>query len=159
MTPRFMLLIALVASVAVPHAQDPDPQSPIQLALKIGGESYVASARGTCLAQPHGTLYEVPAPQWNARHRDNGRYVNLAFWRVQNEGDMFSLGVLVGPTMHKVNTVKVRGKGTVQGQGVVRFAPNGSGGTFTIDATAASGVRIIGTITCGAFTRPVEENG
>ena len=154
-----MLLVALLLAAAVPHAQDPNPQSAIQLALKIGAEPYTVSALGTCLAQPHGTLYEVPAQQWNARHRDDGRYVNLAFWRVQNEGDMFNLGVLVGPRMHKVSTVTVRGKGSVQGQGTVRFTSAGAGGTFTIDAIADTGVKITGTITCGAFARPVEDNG
>jgi hypothetical protein len=159
MTPRLMLLAALAVSAAAPLTQGRDPQSSIQLDLKIGTASYAASTQGTCLAQPHGTLYEVPAQQWNARHRDGGRYANLAFWRVQKSGDMFNLGVLIGPTLHKVSTVRVQGKGDPHGQGTVTFAPKGAGGTFTIDATADTGVRITGTITCAAFARPLEENG
>ena len=159
MTPRIIFLLALLAAAAAPHAQDPDPQSAIQLDLRIGATPYVVSARGTCLAQPHGTLYDVPAAQWNARHRDDGRYANLAFWRVQNGGDMFNLGVLLGSTMHRISTVKVQGKGEAHGTGRVTLTPNGSGGIFTIDATADTGARITGTITCGAFARPVEDNG
>jgi hypothetical protein len=154
-----MLIVALLASAAVPSAQDPDSQSSIRLDLKVGPTAYVVAAQGTCLAQPHGTLYEVPAQQWSARHRDGGRYANLAFWRVQKAGDMFTLGVLIGPTLHKVSTIRVAGNGDSHGQGTVTFAPYGAGGTFTIDATADTGARITGTITCGAFTRPVEDNG
>lgn len=159
MTPRAMLLIAMLVAVAGPYAQGPDPQSAIQIDLRVGGVPYAVSARGTCLAQPHGTLYDVPAAQWNARHRDGQRYANLAFWRVRTSGDMFNLGVMVGPTLHRVSTVAVRGKGDPHGRGRVTLAPNGSGGTFTIDATADTGTPITGTITCGTFTRPVEENG
>ncbi len=154
-----MLVAALIASAAFVYAQDPDPQSSIQLDLKVGTAAYAASAQGTCLAQPYGTLYEVPAAQWNARHRDGGRYANLAFWRVKSAGDMFNLGVLIGPTLHKVSTVRVQGKGEPHGQGTVTLTPKGNGGTFTIDATADTGARITGTITCGAFARPVEDNG
>lgn len=159
MTPRFMLVVAVVVSAAITHAQDPDAQSPLQIDLKVGGAAYAVSSQGTCLAQPYGTLYEVPAQQWSARHRDGGRYANLAFWRVQKAGDLFNLGVLIGPTLHKVSTVKVAGKGEPHGQGTVTFAPKGAGGTFTIDATADTGARITGTITCGAFTKPAEDNG
>jgi hypothetical protein len=159
MTPRAILLIFLVCAAAIPRAQDPDPQGPIQLDLRVGGTPYVIAARGTCLAQPHGTLYEVPARQWNARHRDAQRYANLAFWRIDGVGDQFNLGVMVGPTLHRVSTVQVKGKGTRQGGGTVTMARKGQGGTFTIDATADTGTRITGTITCGAFTAPVEDNG
>jgi hypothetical protein len=159
MSPRAILLMFLACAAAVPHAQDPDPQGPIQLDLRVDGNPYVISARGTCLAQPHGTLYEVPARQWNARHRDGQRYVNLAFWRVDGAGDQFNLGVMVGPTLHRVSTVHVKGRGARQGSGTVTMAPRGPGGTFTIDATADTGTRITGTITCGAFTKPAEDNG
>ena len=159
MSPRTILIAFLVCAAAMPQAQDPEPQGPIQLDLRVGGTPYVVSATGTCLAQPHGTLYEVPARQWNARHRDTQRHANLAFWRIDGVGDQFTLGVMVGPTLHRVSTVQVRGKGTQQGRGTVTMAPAGSGGTFTIDATADTGSRITGTITCDRFTAPVEDNG
>lgn len=152
----FGIVFAAITSNA---AQDPDPQSPIQLDLRVGSVAYQLSATGTCLAQPHGTLYEVPAAQWNARHRDGQRYVNLAFWRVRPGGDMFTLGVMIGPTLHRVSTVRVQGKGGAHGSGSVTLVLKGSGGAFQLDATADTGVRITGTITCGAFTRPVEDNG
>ena len=159
MTPRLVLLLAALAAAAVAPAQDPDPQSAIQLHLRVGSTPYVVSARGTCLSQPYGTLYDVPAAQWSARHRDDQRYANLAFWRVRNAGDMFNLGVLLGPTLHRISTVKVSGKGEPHGTGRVTFTPSGSGGTFAIDATADTGAHITGTITCAAFAKPVEDNG
>lgn len=154
-----MLLIAILLAAAVPHAQDPDPQSAIQVDLRVGGTPYVVAARGTCLSQPDGSLYDVPAAQWSARHRDAQRYANLSFWRVQGRGDMFNLGVLLGPTLHRISTVTIDGKGDAQGSGRVGFAPRPSGGVFTIDATADTGARVTGTITCGGFARPVEDNG
>jgi hypothetical protein len=159
MTPRYLLVVGLLAVAPALFAQDPDPQSAIQLDLRIGSTPYVVSARGTCLAQPHGTLYDVSAAQWSARHRDDQRYANLAFWRVRNSGDMFNLGVLLGSTMHRISTVKVQGHGETHGTGRVTFTPNGGGGSFAIDATADTGARITGTITCGAFAKPVEDNG
>jgi hypothetical protein len=159
MTPGATLLIGILLATAAPHAQDPDPQSAIRIDLRVGGVPYVVSGRGTCLAQPHGTLYDVPAAQWNARHRDGQRHANLAFWRVRNAGEMFNLGVMIGPTLHRVSTVTVQGKGDPHGRGRVALGPKGSGGTFTIDATADTGAAITGTITCGTFTRPVEDNG
>jgi hypothetical protein len=158
MSPRLILLVFLAAA-AVPRAQDPNPEGPIQVDLRVAGAPYVVSSRGTCLAQPHGTLYEVAAAQWNARHRDPQRYANLAFWRVQGVGDQFTLGVMVGPTLHRVSTVSVKGRGTRQGRGSVTMTPKGTGGTFTIDATADTGAHITGTITCGTFAAPVEDNG
>jgi hypothetical protein len=158
MSPRLILLVFIAAAVVLP-ARAANPEGPIQIDLRVAGTPYVISARGTCLTQPHGTLYEVPAAQWNARHRDPNRYANLAFWRVQGVGDQFNLGVMVGPTLHRVSTVSVKGKGTRQGTGSVAMAPNGAGGTFTIDATAETGARITGTITCGTFAAPVEDNG
>jgi hypothetical protein len=53
----------------------------------------------------------------------------------------------------------VKGKGARQGSGTVTMAREGTGATFTVDATADTGTRITGTITCGAFTQPVEDNG
>jgi hypothetical protein len=159
MTPRIILSLAILSAAAVPYAQDPDPQSAIHVELRIGNTPYVISGRGTCLSQPHGTLYDVPAAQWNARHRDDHRYANLAFWRLGSGGDMFNLGVLLGSTMHRISTVKVQGTGDAHGAGRVTFTPNGGGGTFAIDATADTGARITGTITCGAFAKPVEDNG
>jgi hypothetical protein len=159
MSPRLILLISIAAAVAVPHAQDPNLEGAIQIDLRVADTRYVVSGRGTCLTQPHGTLHEVPAAQWNARHRDPQRYANLAFWRVQGVGDQFNLGIMVGPTLHRVSTVSVNGKGSRQGGGSVRMARSGAGGTFTIDATADTGARISGTITCSAFAAPVEDNG
>ena len=159
LAPRALVVVAAVLSAAAPRAQDPDPQSAIELDLRVGAVPYAISARGTCIAQPHGTLYEVPAAQWNARHRDGQRYANLAFWRLAGGGDMFNLGVLLGPTLHRISTVKVLGKGDPHGSGRVTLSLKDGGGTFLVDALADTGARVTGTITCAAFTRPVEDNG
>ncbi len=67
-------------------------------------------------------------------------------------GDMFSLSVATGGKSYRVNTVKVGGGSAVLGSGKVTFTASGAGGTFMINATAANGAAITGTIKCSAFT-------
>jgi hypothetical protein len=159
---RSYLLVFLASLSAGPsvRAQDREPQVPLQIALNVGTTQVSFKGNGTCIAVSGGSLYDVPAAQWSARQRTASGSVNLALWRLaKGGGDMFNLTLVVGPTMHQVSTVSVKGKGTVRGRGRVTFLKIGTGGTFTIDATADTGARISGTITCSAFTAPAEENG
>jgi hypothetical protein len=43
---------------------------------------------------------------------------------------------------------------SVTGSATVKFALEGKGGTFTLNAVAGSGAAITGTIKCEAFTTP-----
>lgn len=105
-----------------------------------------------------GALYERPASSWTATIEGGDRYVNFASWRASPDGEMMNLGVLIGNTMHKVSTVKVGPQGKPLGSGQWTFAKNGNGGTFTITATADTGAKIAGRVTCSAFGTP-EDNG
>jgi hypothetical protein len=72
---------------------------------------------------------------------------------------MMSLGVSSGSKSHNVNTVKVGTHTDTQGTGTVKFEPAAQGGTFTIDATAADGAKITGTVKCESFTAATAEGG
>jgi hypothetical protein len=62
---------------------------------------------------------------------------------------MVTLNVSMGGKRYDVSTVKSP-QGPA-GSGGVKLAPEGAGGTFTVDATTASAAKITGTVKCGAF--------
>ena len=68
---------------------------------------------------------------------------------------MVTLSVTSGNTSHQINTV--RGGGASSGSGTLE--KSGNGGTFTVDAKAASGVAVTGTIKCDSFAPHVDEGG
>ena len=72
---------------------------------------------------------------------------------------MVTLAVGIGRERHDVNTVKAPKAASVTGSATVKFAPEGKGGTFTLNATAGSAAAITGSITCEAFTTPTAVAG
>jgi hypothetical protein len=67
---------------------------------------------------------------------------------------MVTLAITSGGKRHDVNTVKNPRATATAGSGNVRLASKGAGGVFTLDATAASGAKISGTVACERFTVP-----
>jgi phage tail sheath gpL-like len=83
--------------------------------------------------------------------------LNLSMWRPKNgSGDMVSLSVSTGKTSKTVSTVR---GAAVAGSGKVTLAATGKGGVFTVDAKAADGTAITGTIKCDAFAPHIAEGG
>jgi hypothetical protein len=155
---------ALAASDVI--AQVPVPRTPVDakvsvtIALEIGSESYKYAGPGTCRHALQASIYDMPAEQWTMEGNDGLRNVTLTLWQPkQGAGKMVSFAVNAGGKTHVVNTVKVGGRGNVQGSGTAALAPAGNGGTFTIDATAADGAKISGTIKCDAFLAPAPVAG
>ncbi len=159
--------ILLFASVAA--AQQPTPRAAdtpgddtvaITIALQAGGESYRFTGRATCTHEPNGYIYSVPAQLWSIAQRDATRGVSLAFWRPANgSGEMFTLHLQRGGRTYAASTVKTKDGGSPKGSGAVTFVPAGAGGTFTVNATAANGSNVSGTITCDGFRAVVVEGG
>jgi hypothetical protein len=149
----------LAAQVRVPRTQA-ESKVPVTVALQIGSESYKATSPGKCTHTTEASIYNVAAQQWSVEQSDGPRSLTLTLWRPQRgSGDMLSLGVNTAGKSHVVNTVKVGNQGDVKGSGTATFAPSGNGGTFTIAATAGDGAKIMGTITCDAFTAPAPVAG
>ncbi len=129
---------------------------PVEVSLKVGQGMYSAKAAGECTHAPRAAIYNIASQQWMARHEENGRAVQLTFWKpADGSAEMFSLSV---NGKSDVNISTVRG-GQISGSGTVKFQPSGKGGTFTIDAKGKTGEPIVGTFKCDAFTAAIAEGG
>ena len=130
----------------------------IEVALKIGADTYQSSEPGKCTHAPVASIYQTVAALWHVEQSPQGRSLSMSFWRPANgSGDMVTLSLTSGRTSHEVNTV--RGGGATSGSGKVTFAKAGEGGIFTVDAKTQNGTAISGTIKCSAFAPHVAEGG
>ena len=130
----------------------------LQVDLKVGGAAYAVTGNGECHATDDASIFNVPAALKSARHSDATRNLTFTFWRLAKGGDMITLDVSVGGKRHRVNTLTVAPAPDRRGSGAATFRARGSGGVFSVDATADTGARVTGQITCSAFAKP-EENG
>jgi hypothetical protein len=152
-------LIALPGLAAARRDQDKDRKVSMRVALQVGGVRYDAVDTGVCLHVVGGGIYEQPAEQYSMRHNAPGRRLNLTVWRLTSGGDMFTLRVSNGTVDVSIDTVRAGKKLTTSGSGTVSVQAGSKGGTFTISAADAHGVRVSGTVSCDEFTAPVEDNG
>jgi len=130
------------------------------IALKVAGMDYQFSGQAVCEHLSSGGIYDIPAERWSVRHSESARDLSLTVWRPQSGGgDMVTLAVDIGGKRHDVNTVKAPKAPSTTGSATVKFAPEGKGGTFTLNATAGSGAAVTGTIKCAAFTTPAAVAG
>jgi hypothetical protein len=157
-------VVAMIPSAGALQVRSPASGTPtdavdVSLALQIEGQPYKFDGKALCRHAPVASIYDVPAQMWSIQQNDGRRSFSLTVWRPKGKTETwFALAVSTGGKSYLVNTVEA-GRGTVQGQGKLTFAPLGPGGTFTIDATAAKGGAISGTIKCSAFTALVAEGG
>ena len=129
------------------------------IALDVAGTAYQFSGQAVCEHLSRGSIYDIPAARWSVRHSEAARDLSLTVWRPQSGGDMVTLAINIGGKRHDVNTVKAPKATSVTGSATLKFAPEGKGGTFTLNAKAGSGAAITGTIKCEAFTTPVAVAG
>jgi hypothetical protein len=164
----FTLCFAAVLTVVapVPAQRRPAGSAPQEakvgatIALNVAGMAYHFSGQAVCEHLSRGSIYDIPAERWSVRHSEAARDVSLTVWRPQSGGgDMVTLAVGIGGKRHDVNTVKAPKATSVTGSASVKFAPEGKGGTFTLNATAGSGAAVTGTIKCEAFTTPATVAG
>ena len=149
--------VLMIASMGV--AQSPTKTGvDVSIALKVAGQTYAFNGKGECTYAPVAWIFGTGAQQWRVEGNNAQGSASLTLWRpAAGSGDMISFYVAVNGKSYKVNTVKA--SGSAEGSGKVIFTPAGSGGTFTIDATATKGVTITGTMKCSAFTAAVAEGG
>ncbi len=149
-------VVAAVASGLTYGAQAKRPTVPVEVSLKVGPATYSAKSAGECTHAPRAAIYDVASQQWSARHEEEGRSVQLTFWKPANgTAEMFSLSVS-GKSNVSVSTVR---GGQTSGSGTVKFQPSGKGGTFTVDAKGKAGEPVVGTFKCDAFTPAIAEGG
>ena len=128
------------------------------ISLQVAGQPYRFEGKAECEHSPVASIYGVMSEMWSVHQNDGQRSVNLTLWHPRSaSGDMFSLSVGTRGKAYLVNTVKPGG--AVKGSGKMTVTRSGAGGTFTINATAADGAAITGTVKCSAFTAAVAEGG
>jgi len=148
------LLDAPEPADAQARRQAPEQKTvPVILDLKVGAEALQGTGPGRCTHAPIASIYDIRSQMWTAAYEANGKPVQLTLWRpTDKSADMFGLQA------PRVNISTVRG-GTPSGSGTVTFEPTGKGGLFKIQAKAADGTTIAGSIKCEAFLPHVAEGG
>ena len=142
-------------------AQSPtETGADLSIALNVAGQTYAFNGKGECTYEPVAYIYGTRAQQWSVEGNNAQGSAKLTLWRLAaGSVDMLSLYAATGGKVYVVKTVKTGGGGEVEGSGKATFTSAGSGGTFTIDATAAKGGKITGTMKCSAFSAVVVEGG
>ncbi len=157
------LLFASVASAQRPTRRAPampsGDETGVAIALQAGSESYQFTGQGTCTQEPRGYIYGVAAHLRTIEQSDGRRSVRLTLWSPSKSAAMFSLSMTSNGKSYETDTVTGKGAGPTTGSGTVAFAQQGNGGTFTVNATAANGTKISGTIRCDSFRTAIAEGG
>ncbi len=156
--------IVLTMASAVSAQRRTTPAGPAEVGvtvrLQIAGHSYQFEGKAVCQHAPVASIYNVRAEMWRVQQSEGQRSIALTLWHPKStSGDMFSLSVNTGAKSYVVNTVRTGAESAAQGSGNVTLTKSGAGGMFTINATAANGAAITGTIQCSAFTDAVAEGG
>jgi hypothetical protein len=132
----------------------------MSISLQVAGQRYQFEGNAACQHAPVASIYNVSAEMWRVQQSDGQRSIALTLWRLKNtSGNMFSLNVGSGGKSYVVNTVRVGGENPDKGSGNVTLTASGTGGTFTVNTTAANSAAITGTIQCSAFTQALAEGG
>jgi hypothetical protein len=150
----FIISASLTFSIAASAQRRPagaqEQKVGVAIDLKVNGTPYTFKGEASCDHLAKGSIYDIAAERWSVRQDGNGQNLNLSLWRpASGAGDMVQLNIYAGGKRYDVSTIK--SPQGPSGSGSVKLVTEGSGGTFTVDATTASAVRITGTIKCAAF--------
>ncbi len=160
----FVFALTIASSAAAQRRKVPavpaDTKVDVAITLQVAGQSYHFEGKGECRHAPVASIYNVVAEMWSVQQSDGQRSMALTLWHPKSaSGDMFSLSVASGGKSYLVNTVKSGEESAVQGSGKVTLTTSGPGGTFTINAKAANGAAITGSIKCSSFSAAMAEAG
>ncbi len=159
----FVVAMTIASAAAARRRIEPampaDTKVGVAITLQVAGQPYRFEGKAECLHASLASIYGVVSEVWSVRQSDGQKSITLTLWRPRSKsGDMFSLSVATGGKSYLVSTVSA-GESKVQGSGKATFMSSGAGGTFTINATAANGAVITGTIKCSAFAALIAEGG
>jgi len=141
------------------EAQQPDSAT-VQIALQVGTRDYRFSGAAECKAAPQASIYGVAAALYSVSQRADGQSLNFRLWQPKSGAPgMMALQVSTGSARYEVDTVKAGAKRDTKGSGKVTLQRAGAGGVFAVDAVAAGGEKISGTIQCNRFGAIRAEGG
>jgi len=150
-------LIAVQAAAQIRRQAPAEVKIPIQVSLKVGGETFEASGAGKCTHAPKASIYNVVSELRTVNLSADGRSTSLTWWHpLDASADMVNLSLTSAGGSYNVSTVK---GGQVAGSGTVKFEKSGSGGVFTVEAKTATNVPLKGTIKCESFAPHIAEGG
>ena len=152
-----MNVIAIISVLVLTAAAQSKPTT-VQVDLRVGGAAYTVSGPGECHATDDASIFNAPAAMKGVQQSDASRSLNFTLWRLAKGGESITLDITLGGKRHRVNTLTVAPAADRRGSGSATFQARGAGGAFTFDATADTGARITGQVSCAAFAKP-EENG
>ncbi len=140
-------------------AQQPG-SAPVQIALQVGTKDYRFSGAAECKAAPQASIYGVAAALYSVSQRADGQSLNLTLWQPKSGAPgMMALQISTGSARYEVDTVKAGTKRDTKGSGKATLQKAGGGGVFAVDAVAAGGEKITGTIQCSRFGGIQAEGG
>ena len=149
----------LVVFVGLPFAAVAQP-APVDIALQIGTTKYQFSGNAECKAAPQASIYGLSAALYSVTHSAGGQSLHLTLWQPKNGSpDMMTLTVSNGSNRSEVDTVKGGNKHDTKGSGKTTVEKSGAGGVFKVEAVAAKGEKISGTIKCSRFSGIQAEGG
>jgi hypothetical protein len=155
-----LFLTVILLSVSATAQRRPTGSTPqekkvrVAIDMRVDNVPYTFTGEATCEHLAKGSIYDTLAERWSVQQQgDNGRSLSLTLWRPLAGGaNMLTLALSTGGKRYDVDTVKKPKPSQASGSGTVRLAPEGMGGTITIEATTASSAKINGTIKCDSFT-------
>lgn len=144
----------------IERASPRDGSAPVKIALQVGTSHYRFSGSAECKAASQASIYGIGAALYSVSQRSDGQSLNLTLWQPKDGSpSMVSLHISTGNARFEVDTVKAGAKRDTKGSGKTTLQKSGAGGVFTIDAVAAGGEQITGTIQCSRFGGIQAEGG
>lgn len=155
-----LLAVCAAWSQAQMRRQPAQPAGvPIEIALQIGANKYTAGGQGECKSAPSASIYGIPASLSAVSHSEGGKSLRLTLWQPKSgPAEMMTLAISVAGKHYDVDTVKAPAKRDTKGSGHTKLQRSGTGAVFTVDAVAAGGEKISGTIKCAGFL-PIHAEG
>jgi len=145
-------VLALLTAAASAHVPLRPPGSIyVGVDLEVGGTPFAAKGLGECSYAPDASIDRMPGQMWSVKQHDSAKDVSFTLWQLKQGGEMFTLNVTSGGTMHHVNTTHAGPSAAATGSGWASIAKNGKSGQFSIDAVDDTGVKVTGTLSCSSF--------
>jgi hypothetical protein len=141
----FVIAVAMVFAGAA-------AAEPVDISLQVDGKAYRYSGQASCKQAEQASIYGIPAAQYSVAQQAGKESLHMTLWRPKDGAPaMLVLNVSAGGKRHEVDTVKSRTKRDTKGSGSAGFEKSGAGGSFRIDAVAADGAKLSGTIRCAVL--------
>ena len=98
------VLVLLTAAASANVRLRPPGSIYVGIDLEVGGAPFAAKGAGECSYASDASIDRMPGQMWSVRQHDSAKDVSFTLWQLKQGGEMFTLNVTSGGTMHRVNT-------------------------------------------------------